>query len=136
MRHLFSALSVLAVLALSGCKEGCIEEDPIPACYSGKIVGATCMDGLLIDVDSQYAIGKPYSQYSNVVAATNLQQQTTPEYTIDGQVVQAGQTIYFMYTLDPGTREAYCPQNTVSVPVPHLVLHNVGTSACGVSKTK
>ncbi|TGE21079.1 hypothetical protein [Hymenobacter metallicola] len=132
MRHLFPAFVLLSLMALPGCTvEGCTDEEPAPACYSGKVVGAACMDGLLIEVDSQYAIGKPYADHSNLVAAVNLAQQSTPEYKIDGQVVQPGQTIYFTYTPSKGAREAMCPQNTVPLPVPHLTLSNVSTTGCG-----
>ncbi|PJJ47708.1 hypothetical protein [Hymenobacter chitinivorans] len=135
MRHsLLAATFALPLLTLSGCDlRKCADPEPAPACYSGKVVGAACMDGLLIEVDGQYAIGKNYGQFTNVVAAVNLLEQATPELKIDGQVVQPGQTIYFTYTTSPGAREAFCPQNTVPLPIPHLVLSNVGTAGCGVA---
>ncbi|WP_167852216.1 hypothetical protein [Hymenobacter elongatus] len=54
---------LLSLLALPGCNvEGCTDDEvPTPACYSGTVVGTTCMDGALIEVNSQYAIGKPLS---------------------------------------------------------------------------
>jgi hypothetical protein len=138
MRHLFPAFTLLTLLALPGCNvEGCTDESPAPVCYSGKVVGAACMDGLLIEVDSQYAIGKNYNGYNNLVAAVNLKQQSTPELSVDGQVVQPGQVIYFSYTPSDKAREAMCPQNTVPMPIPHLTLANVSSTACGaVSKAQ
>lgn len=135
MRHLFPALTLLSVLALPGCREGCIDPEPAPVCYSGKIVGTACMDGLLIEVDRKYAIGEPYGQHTNLVAGANLLQQSTPELKIDGQVVQVGQTIYFTYTVGPHMSNTICPHNTAPLPIPHLTLSNVSKVPCGVIST-
>ncbi|UOQ54751.1 hypothetical protein [Hymenobacter cellulosivorans] len=134
MRHLFSALALVSLLALPGCQEGCIDEAPAPACYSGKVVGAACMDGVLIEMDSNYPIGKAHGQHTNLVAGVNLLQQSKPELKIDGQVVEVGQTIYFTYTEGPNMSNAFCPQNTVPLPIPHLTLSNVSTVGCGQTK--
>ncbi|TGE25947.1 hypothetical protein E5K00_12370 [Hymenobacter aquaticus] len=138
MRYLFPAFALLAFLTLPGCTpNGCPDDEaPAPACYSGKVVGAACMDGVLIEVDPQYAIGKAYNQYTNLVAAVNMQPSSSPDLTIDGQVVQVGQTVYFTYTVSPKAREAVCPQNTVPLPVPHLVLSNLGATACAPTKAQ
>ncbi|MCB2409820.1 hypothetical protein [Hymenobacter lucidus] len=137
MRHFLPAVTLFTLLALPGCNvEGCIDEEPTPACYSGKVVGAACMDGLLIEVDSQYAIGKPHGQHTNLVAAVNLVQSSNPELVVDGQTFKEGQTISFTYVVSSKAREAMCPQNTVPLPVPHLVLSNVGTTACPTSASR
>jgi hypothetical protein len=131
MRHLFSAFTLLTLLALPGCNvEGCTDDAPAPPCFSGKVVGTACMDGALIEVDGAFAIGKPFAPYTNLVAAVNINQTASPDLTIDGQVVQIGQVIYFTYTPSEKAREAVCPQNTVPLPIPHLTLSNVSTTAC------
>lgn len=48
--------------ALPGCKH---DADSAPRCYAGTVVGASCYDGVLINVDAQYPIGKPVG-YSTV----------------------------------------------------------------------
>lgn len=136
MRYVASVVVFLTTLALPSCKESCSEDEPAPACYSGKVVGAACMDGLLVEVDSQYSIGKAYGPHTNLIAVVNLAQQSTPDYTLDGQTVKPGQTIYFTYTTAPGAREAFCPQNTVPMPIPHLVLSNVNQTACAPAKAR
>ncbi|MCB2379293.1 hypothetical protein LGH70_16975 [Hymenobacter sp. BT635] len=140
MRHFSSVLpafTLLTLLALSACNvEGCIDEEapaPAPACYQGTIVGNACMDGILIEVNSPDAIGKPLSPYANLVAAVNTQ-QNNDELILAGQKVKMGQVIYFNYTPSDKAREAFCPQNTVPLPIPHLVLSNVGTTGCAAYK--
>ncbi|UOQ74009.1 hypothetical protein [Hymenobacter cellulosilyticus] len=86
------------------------------------------MDGLLIEVDSQFPIGKPYGPHTNLVAAVNV--EGGDPYTLQGQGFKSGETIYFSYDLAPGGREAFCPQNTIPLPVPHLRLTNVGATTC------
>ena len=136
MRHLFPALTFLALLALPGCTvEGCIDEVPAPPpSLSGKVVGATCMDGVLLEVDAAYAIGKPYAPHTNLVAAVNVAQLASSDLLVDGQKVEIGQTIYFTYTPSDKAREAVCPQNTVPLPIPHVTLSHVGTTPCVVTK--
>ncbi|RYU80720.1 hypothetical protein [Hymenobacter persicinus] len=130
MRHFFPALGLLATLA--GCTTCGPDETPAPTCYSAKVVGAACMDGLLLEVDRRYAIGAPSGNYTNLVAAVNL--ESTDSLRVAGQVVRAGQTIYFTYQTSPTARQAFCPQNTVPLAVPHVVLSNVSLVSCLASK--
>jgi hypothetical protein len=129
MRYLFPALALLLPLTLTGCIS-CEGDDntPAPECYSGTVVGSACMDGLLVEVDSRYPIGKPAGAYTNLVAAVNMEPKDS--LNVAGQLVRKGQIIHFTYRPSAKAREAVCPQNTVPLPVPHVVLSNVGAGRC------
>lgn len=120
-------------LALLYCKH---DADTGPVCYSGVILGKSCPDGTLIQVDSQYPIGKPIMPYmgslsgvpasdsigsSNLIAAVN-----PPTYPF-----KRGQRIYFTYQNDPQyqlpVRQCYVFGPLI---IPHLVLSNVSATPC------
>ena len=101
-------------------------------CYSGRVLGYDCWNGVLIQVDSQFPIGKPlHSQLNpdslgdnNVIAAVNQL----------GALAVRGQRLYFTFENDPAHQYPDTPCNhmnlTITLPVPHVVLRNTGTTAC------
>ncbi|MFD1468969.1 hypothetical protein ACFQ48_12100 [Hymenobacter caeli] len=119
--------SALVFGALLGCKH---DVDTAPACYSGTVLYGSCIDGFLVQVDEQYAIGQTLPAASapggtdlpNVIAAVNA---------LPDSVGKPGQRFYFTYQNDP-KRQApyYCYVNRPPLPVPHLVLSNVATTPC------
>ena len=122
MRHSLTVL--LLSLALFGCnRQKC--KDPQPQCFYGVVVGSTCLDGILIDVQTTDPIGQPVGSLGNhVIAAVNFEDFTG--------LNQVGQRVYFTYRNDPartGTNR-FCTANTVLLPVPHLVLNNLSATAC------
>lgn len=121
--------------ALAGCTifSGCRGKNgnPEPLCYAGTVLYTSCVDGTLVQVDEQYAIGQTLpaasspggTDLANVVAAVN---------PLPDSLGKPGQHLYFTYQNDP-KRQApyYCFVNRPPLPVPHLVLLNVSASACG-----
>jgi hypothetical protein len=128
MYRLLLFASGLALGSLTGCKD----DAPEVSCYSGVVIGTTCMDGTLIEVNSATPIGKPINVSvtsttsivgTNVVAAVNdLGSQAT-----------MGQTIFFTYQNSPNNAGPArpCPQNTIPLPIPRLILSNVSATGCG-----
>lgn len=127
MRH-YALLSIgLLGLALASCRH----DADLGPCYAGTVLGETCLDGVLIQVDEAYPIGKPavYRITSrdslsgtNVVAAVN----NLKRFGVRGQ------RIYFTYagsTDQPGPQQI-CTANTVRLNIPHLVVTNVSSTAC------
>ena len=109
----------------------------MPACYSGVVLRDRCFDGLLIQVDSPYAIGQPLPSpwadslgANNVIAAVNSL----------GTLAVRGQRVYFTYANDPDrqTPARACPtfELAVPLPIPHLVLSNVSASPCSASQPR
>jgi hypothetical protein len=129
------ALSLLALTVLS-CSES-TEPEPkptdcfgsMPQCYFGVIVGDACLDGVLIDVDAAFPIGKPAAGRSNVIAAVNVADFSS--------LNQVGQRVYFQYRNDPAQQSPNraCTTNTMPLPVPHLVLNNLAAVACAPGST-
>ena len=135
MRNTYTLASLLALACcvLGSCNKHCEVPTPspsIPSCYSGTVVGFDCHNGLLIQVDSQYPIGRPLRvSYTdslarpNIIAAVN---RNTSGAT--------GQRIYFTYVNNATQQQpawpctAQLPFNYM--PVPHLVLSNVSDTPC------
>ena len=128
MRRLLLLAAGLWLGSLTACKD----DAPPISCYSGVVLGTTCMDGVLIEVNSATPIGKPVNVLvtsttsivgTNVVAAIN---------DLGGQA-QTGQAIFFTYQGSPNNAGPVraCPQNTTPLPIPHLILSNVSATGCG-----
>jgi hypothetical protein len=127
MRHYFCLLLGLLSLSLASCRH---DADHGP-CYGGTVLGETCRDGVLIQVDAAYPIGKPVMYHvtdrdslagSNVVAAVGDL----------GALNVKGQRVYFSYTGStdqPGPAQ-YCTANTVRLAVPHINATNLSATAC------
>jgi hypothetical protein len=118
----------LALLSLTvfSCSTKCGDPEPaLPPCFSGVVVGDACLDGILIEVDAAHPIGKPAGSYgTNVIAAVNVADFAS--------LNQVGQRVYFQYRNDPAQQSPnrVCTANTVPLPVPHLLLNNLASSAC------
>jgi hypothetical protein len=141
MSHKLLPLGVLALVAstLLSCKKDTAVSPttcfPGSVCYSGKVVGLTCMDGMLIEVDPAYPIGAPASRHDagsdspllgrNLIAVVNTQ-----EY---GRLATVGLTLHFNAVNDPNRQDSgvrCLAADGVRGPVPRLVLSNVGTASC------
>ncbi|WP_125921513.1 hypothetical protein [Hymenobacter lapidarius] len=136
----YLTLSLLALTAntLLSCEKD-TTSGPISCfsgtCYSGRVLGYDCWNGTLIQVDSPFPIGKPlHSQLGidslgddNVIAAVNRL----------GSVAVRGQRLYFT------VENAFARQSpdepcqhmnaAITLPIPHLLLSNVGTTACAAA---
>jgi hypothetical protein len=128
MRRLLLLAACLCIGSLTACKD----DAPQTSCYSGVVIGETCMDGVLIEVNSITPIGKPINVQvtsttsiggTNVVAAINDL----------GSQAKTGQTIFFTYQDSPNNAgpARFCPQNTAPLAIPHLILSNVSATGCG-----
>jgi hypothetical protein len=138
MKYTLLALSVAALATtLPACHKKDVDPQPTicfpePLCYAGTVVGATCMDGVLIDVDAAYPIGAParihdfsgnYTQYNNIIAVAN-----TADFS---QADTTGRHVYFTYTPATQPWSGLCCFANDAVPnIPHLVLSNVSITAC------
>ena len=134
MSHKLLSLGLLAAVASSllSCKKD--TADP-QVCYSGKVVGMTCTNGILIEVDPAFPIGAPASRRSasgdsllgrNLIGVVN-----TTEY---GRLATVGLTLHFNAVNDPNRQDSgvrCLAADGVNGRVPRLVLSNVGTAACG-----
>jgi hypothetical protein len=90
-----------------------------------------CQDGVLIQVDAAYPIGKPAVYRitshdslagSNVVAAVNDLRALNVK----------GQRVYFFYTgsTDQAGPVRFCTANTARLDVPHISAIDVSATAC------
>lgn len=134
--HLRLVLPLLccAACALPGCKH---DVDTAPRCYSGVVLGNSCPDGTLIQVDSQYSIGRAVEPYleslsgvpaSDSIGSTNLIAAVNPAAVPYKQ----GQRIYFTYQNDPQQqRTPYSCYVFGPLSIPHFVLSNVSAAPCG-----
>lgn len=132
MRKILPLGALFASLAVASCDhKKCQDPEPQPRCVAGQIIGSRCMDGLLIEVDARYPIGKPAFDMSydsikgnNIIAAVNA---------ADFPGLAVGQRIYFTYHNDP---QRQMPNWTcfaydgLKTAVPHLVLSNVSATGC------
>ncbi|MBD2724602.1 hypothetical protein [Hymenobacter armeniacus] len=101
---------------------------------SGRVVGFTCMDGMLIDVDPAYGLGAPALQRRvngdtllgrHVIAVVN-----TMDYP---RLITVGPALHFNAVNDPNRQDSgvRCfAADGVKGPVPRVVLSNVSTTAC------
>ena len=109
----------------------CTSEAPVAPCYAGIVLGETCLDGVLIQVDAAYPIGRPAKfrftrtdsiAGNNVVAAVNDL----------GDLNRRGQRVYFSYagdTVQSGPARV-CSALYAPLPVPHAVLTNLSATSC------
>ncbi|MDO7848451.1 hypothetical protein Q5H92_18945 [Hymenobacter sp. M29] len=134
-KRLFFALAVVGSGALSGCAN---ENDSVPpelTCFSGVVLGDQCWDGVLIQVDSQFPIGKAIQlapapdslATTNVIAATN-------SADFGSLLNRRGQRVYFTYNTDPNHQATVrvCTTYRAPLSVPHLVVANLSGVPCGV----
>lgn len=119
--------------ALPGCKH---DADSAPRCYAGTVVGTSCYDGLIINVDAQYPIGKPVGYGFALYDST----RTTNQNVIGALNSNAlanfstkGQRIYFTCTGDTQgfSNFGFCNAMGIPLPVPHVVLTSFSATPCG-----
>ena len=142
MSHRLLSLGLLAAVAsaLLSCKKDPVSDPTVAVpttcfpgtCYSGRVLGYDCGNGVLIQVDRRFPIGKPLPAQlgpdslgtDNVVAAVNRL----------GAGAARGQRLYFTFENDSARQSPDNPcmhmNATIVLPVPHVVLRNVGTSDC------
>ncbi|MBF9236340.1 hypothetical protein I2I05_02925 [Hymenobacter sp. BT683] len=118
------SLALFSLTVVSCNHEKCREPQPQAQCVSGTVVGDACLDGVLIDVDATFPIGKPVGNHPNVIAAVNFADLASFN--------QVGQRVYFTYRNDPNQQSAnrVCTANTVPLLVPHLLLSNLSATSC------
>ena len=121
---------LLAVGSLLCLLPGCTSEETSPVCYSGVVLGDRCWDGVLIQVDNQFPIGKSLAGTTapdslgntNVLAALNSL----------GTLAKRGQRIYFTYETysNQPIVNRICTANNAPFSIPHVVLTNVSSTPC------
>lgn len=128
---------LLASCSLLGC-ESCGEPEPEPACYAGTVVGTTCTDGLLLDVDSRYRIGAPavrarYGLPDTLLGANVIAVVNTAELGSLAGNAQVGQQLHFTYVNDPNRQwngVSCLAYDGVKTVIPRLILSNVSSTPC------
>ena len=130
---------LLTAGTLLGCEKAV--SPPSNACYAGRVVDATCVDGVLIDVDARFPIGRPTFRRGtngpvllgrNVISVSNSQDLGsigTPSTT--GGLSTVGQRLYFGAEPDSAARGPRCfAADGVLNAVPVMQLRNISTTAC------
>ncbi len=126
---LFFSSTVVLFGAMLGCKKAHVQ--PQSKCYSGVVVGFSCSNGSLVQVDSQYALGAPLRvTYADSLPRPNIIAVVNHQLEALGPI---GQRIYFTYVNDANNQTPRWP--CLAIPsqtfqVPHLVLSNVSTTPC------
>ena len=134
-------LAVLATGTFLGCKK---EHGPAPGCYTGRVVGATCVDGVLIDVDPAFVIGAPaYERRNtgdvllgrNVIAVLNSQALSNMGRPgSSGTLSTIGTHLYFNTV--PGDSALLGPRCLAADGLrgnfPRVGLINISTTGCQV----
>lgn len=128
----------LTTLTLLSCThektESVVEPEPeaLAPCASGVVLQTTCMDGLLIEVDSQYPIGRDFQVPipgstvlvgRNAVAAIN-------EASIPAAYKRIGKRIFFRYQSATCCAPRPCTQDRGPVGATFVIISNVDSVAC------
>ena len=128
-------LAVPLTCAFFSCKH---DADAPPLCYVGTVVGLTCYDGLLIDVDAMYPIGSPAAPIgtsvllgNNIVAVINTNEILAAFGNPSGSLT--GKKLFFPYVRNSKRRYAGACYvlDSVKPDVPNVILSNVSTTPCG-----
>ncbi|MBO2010642.1 hypothetical protein [Hymenobacter negativus] len=131
MRYKLLSLSLAVLTTSTFC--GCKKDTAAPPCYAGKVVGLTCFDGMLINVDPAYRIGVRATRNDSAhsVLGTNvISVVNTMDY---GRLATVGLTLHFNAVNDPNRQHSglQCfAADGVQGGVPRLVLGNVSTMGC------
>jgi hypothetical protein len=129
MRLLPPLALLLSTTVLLSCRHDRCEPAPSPPCFSGVVVGSTCTDGILIEVDGHYPIGQPVRAryFADSLYSYNIGHNVVATNTELGALGQPGQRISCTYSPDPAQFSGrYCLVfDGVASRVPHLVLSNV-----------
>ena len=140
LQKIFS-LGLVAVVAGSAMSCGS-RADAQPGCYSGKIVGITCMNGVLVDVSPLYRIGaeavasganKVAVLGRNVISVSNSQEVLGLIQTSSSNQTTVGTTLYFTVAEGSAHGGLHCFVNDgVDGQVPDFELQNVSTTGCEI----
>lgn len=109
----------------------CTNKASVSPCYSGVVLGETCLDGVLIQVDAAYPVGRPaVFRYTSTdsIAGNNVMAAVNDLGTLH----KRGQRIYFSYsenTAQPGPSRA-CTTLYAPLSIPHAVLTKVSATSC------
>lgn len=139
-KFLLPGLLAVVGASLPGCKKDAA--DLAGSCYSGRIVALTCENGVLIDVDPRFPIGKPTARNSsdgpvllgqNVISVSNSRDISGIGMNNNpGTQSPMGQRLYFSAAPDSANYGLGCyAADGVLHPVPTLRLSNISTTACG-----
>ncbi|TPG62415.1 hypothetical protein [Hymenobacter nivis] len=123
---------LLALAGAAGTLLSCKHDaDLTPLCYAGTVVGGSCYDGLLIDVDPAYPIGNPTSSSSGAFLGRNVIAVRYPA-TVTPVNTATGQRVYFTYTnaTDQPVGAVCLAYDPVKPTVPHLVLTTASATPC------
>jgi len=120
-------LAALAAGSFLGCKKDCA---PHPSCYSGTVVATTCMQGVLVNVDTVYPIGaRAYSIYGNRFLGNNVVAVANSGSLQN--LGRVGQRLHFTYTRAQTNTGMMClAADGTTTPVPFVTLSNVSTVSC------
>lgn len=134
------ALAVLATSTFAGCKKP--DAPPATECYSGRVVAATCVDGVLIEVDPAYAVGAPAfapTEHGNVLLGRNVIAVVNSQALnsmgrpgAPGNLSSIGQRLYFNTAADgPGWSGPRCnAADGMRGNFPHVALTDISTTGC------
>jgi hypothetical protein len=138
MKKLLLALLTLSTLA------GCQKKRESPPCYAGTLLGTTCDNGYLIQVDTMAHadLGKglvfqgdggpalsgpvlPQGRYANVIIVYHA-----PGQSALYSALQRGQKLYM--NLGPGPTEIplYCPPSAATYDAPKFTLTDYSGTSC------
>jgi hypothetical protein len=128
MRPRLLLLAAFTFGELLGCKP---DADLHPLCYAGTVVGSSCTDGLLVDVDPAYPIGNPTSLAGGAFLGRNVVAVNYSALVGVGNLT-TGQRLYFTYTdATNQPRGTVClAYDPVKPAVPHLVLTTASATPC------
>jgi len=132
MRPHLLPLFAFAFGALLGCKH---DKALQPQCYAGTVVGTSCYDGVIINVDAQFPIGKPVGDRFALYDSTKATNQNLIGALNSNELVglSAKSTrIYFTCTGDTQGFSNFGPCNHMGIPlpVPHVVLTSFSATPC------
>ena len=114
---------------------GCTPDEAAPACYSGVVIGTTCYDGVLIEVDAPYRIGKPIPYGFSTYDSTGATNQNVLGALNSNELAafnQRGQRIYFTCTSNTQGFSNFgaCNAMGIQMPIPHVVLTSFSATPC------
>jgi len=135
MSKLLSICSLLILLISSSC------DKTSPQCIPGTVVGTTCTDGYLIQVDEEYPIGQPLEFKGDGGTGNPLPGPTATPATYTNVIevfglhdpdIMRGKQLYFQL------REAeaddallhYCTANVIWYTAPRFVVTNYAATSC------
>ena len=132
MRPPFLLLALAFCVSFS-CKHAA---DSTPQCYAGTVVGTSYYDGVIINVDAQFPIGKPVGDRFALYDSTKATNQNVIGGLNSNELAglsTKGTRIFFTCTGDTQGFSNFGPCNHMGIPlpVPHVVLTSFSATPCG-----